>query len=271
MIRALETKGEAGAVAAATTGAGVGGRMAGEDRRRQILQVAMSLFSRRGFRGTTTKEIAQAAGVSEAMVFRHFANKQELYSAIIDHKACADNFQQPCDIVPDALARKDDRAVFSGIALAMMRHHEGDTEFLRLLTQSALEGHELADMFWDRNVRRMYDFLGSYIRERQRDGAMREIDPTIVVRCFLGMVIHHSLNNILWDTRRRLLDIPNERAAEEFTELLLRGIAHTNHDSPPAPRTTSGGVRNGANGGERAKHGAAGATRTKKKKQVEKK
>ena len=230
--------------------------MAGEERRLQILRVAVSLFSRRGFRGTTTKEIAQAAGVSEAMVFRHFANKEELYSAIIDHKACADNFQQPCDIVPEALARKDDRAVFSGIALAMMRHHEHDTEFLRLLTQSALEGHELADMFWDRNVRRMYDFLGSYIRERQRDGAMRDIDPTIVVRCFLGMVIHHSLNNILWDTSRRLLDIPNERAAEEFTELLLRGVAATGHNPPPASR----------NGGESAKHvGASTPARTKKK------
>jgi AcrR family transcriptional regulator len=275
MTRTLETKGatEAASVAGANVHASAstitgsisgGGRMAGEDRRRQILQVAMSLFSQRGFRGTTTKEIAQASGVSEAMVFRHFANKQELYSAIIDHKACADNFQQPCDIVPpDVLARKDDRAVFSGIALAMMRHHEHDTEFLRLLTQSALEGHELADMFWDRNVRRMYDFLGSYIRERQRDGAMRDIDPNIVVRCFLGMVIHHSLNNILWDTRRRLLDIPNERAAEEFTEILLRGVAAIGHNSTPASRSNS---NSGGSGSSHAKHGGApNATRTKKK------
>ena len=65
-----------------------GARMAGEERRLQILAVAVSLFSNRGFRGTTTKEIAQAAGVSEAMVFRHFATKEELYAAILDHKAC---------------------------------------------------------------------------------------------------------------------------------------------------------------------------------------
>ncbi|HEY1404911.1 MAG TPA: helix-turn-helix domain-containing protein, partial [Pyrinomonadaceae bacterium] len=114
-------------VATVGTTANSGGRMAGEDRRKQILLVAMRLFSQHGFRGTTTKEIAQAAGVSEAMVFRHFANKEELYSAIIDHKACAENFQCPADIVPDALARRDDRAVFTGVALAMMRHHEHDT------------------------------------------------------------------------------------------------------------------------------------------------
>jgi len=271
MSRTLETKGARGggdAMPAAPAGveAGAaqtppgGGRMAGEDRRKQILLVAMRLFSQHGFRGTTTKEIAQAAGVSEAMVFRHFANKEELYSAIIDHKACADNFQPPCDIVPDAVARKDDRAVFTGLALAMMRHHEHDTEFLRLLTHSALEGHELAHMFWDRNVRGMYDFLGSYISDRQREGAMRNVDPAIVVRGFLGMVIHHSLNNLLWDTRRLLLDIPNERAAAEFTEILLRGIA-ANPESSPVPRGASPGGN-----GETRRQAATSPARGKKKK-----
>jgi len=269
MNRSPETKGAGGggdggggdaaapvAGGAATSATG-GGRMAGEDRRKQILLVAMRLFSQRGFRGTTTKEIAQAAGVSEAMVFRHFANKEELYRAILDHKACADNLKCPSDIVPDALALRDDRAVFTGLALAMMRHHEHDTEFLRLLTHSALEGHELAHMFWDRNVRGMYDFLGSYIRDRQREGAMRDVDPAIVVRGFLGMVIHHSLNNLLWDPRRRLLDISNERAAAEFTEILLRGIA-IDPGAPPAPRA-------GAFGEKAAKQGASAARGKKKK------
>ena len=41
-------------------------------------------------KGTTTKEIAAAAGVSEAMVFRHFASKDELYAAILDTKGCQD-------------------------------------------------------------------------------------------------------------------------------------------------------------------------------------
>jgi hypothetical protein len=79
-------------------------------------------------------------------------------------------------------------------------------------------------MFWDRTVLRIYQFLGSYINERQRDGAFRDIDPMIVVRAFIGMIIHHSLNNNLWDPQRRLLDITNERAAREFTEILLKGI-----------------------------------------------
>src|SRR2546428_2815276 len=101
-------------------------RMAGEERHLQILRVAMSLFSQRGFRGTTTKEIALAAGVSEAMVFRHFATKKELYSAILDHKACLHDALDPQQIVAEALKRKDDRAVFEGIALDALRQHDCD-------------------------------------------------------------------------------------------------------------------------------------------------
>ena len=199
--------------------------MAAEDRRLQILQVAVSLFSQRGFVGTTTKEIAQAAGVSEAMVFRHFANKQELYSAILDHKACSGDSMNPEALVADALQEKDDRAVFERLALGALEHHECDPEFQRLLLHAALEGHELAQMFFEKFVRRVYELLGNYVAERQQDGAMVEMDPAIVVRAFIGMIIHHSLNNNLWDPQRRLLKISNQEAAKQFSDILLNGIS----------------------------------------------
>ena len=251
LTRAAETL-RGGAQSAAAGAAG--GRMAGEDRRQQILGVAMSLFSRRGFRGTTTKEIAAAAGVSEAMVFRHFATKQELYSAILDHKACAGGLGDPCEILGEAISRKDDRGVFTALALALMRHHEEDPEFLRLLTHAALEEHELAAMFWERTIRQMYDFLGGYVRDRQRDGAMRAVDPVIVVRSFLGMIIHHSLNNTLWDKKRSLIDITNERAAAEFTQILLHGVAADDSSKPArkAGRKSPSAKRKKQPGGDRA-------------------
>jgi AcrR family transcriptional regulator len=200
-------------------------RMAGEERKLQILAIAVKLFSEQGFRGTTTKEIAQAAGVSEAMVFRHFATKEELYAAILDHKACssADSFE-PEAMAADAIARGDDRGVFESMALGALNHHENDPMFQRLLLHSALERHELAQMFFDQFVLRVYEFLGGYIRRRQSEGALIDVDPAIVVRSFIGMVMHHSLNNNLWDPKRRLLDISNEEAARSFAEILLNGI-----------------------------------------------
>jgi TetR/AcrR family transcriptional regulator len=198
--------------------------MTGEDRRLQILRVAMRLFSQRGFRGTTTKEIALASGVSEAMVFRHFATKKELYSAILDHKACLHETMDPLHVVAKAVAAKDDRAVFEGLALDALNQHDCDPEFHRLLLHSALEEHELAQMFWEKFVKRVYRLLGGYIRQRQRDGAFTKVDPLIVVRAFVGMIIHHSLNNNLWDRERKLLRVSNQTAAREFTNILLCGV-----------------------------------------------
>src|ERR1044071_387928 len=216
-------------------------RMCAGERRQQIAEVAMRLFSERGFRGTTTKEIAQAAGVSEAIIFRHFATKEELYTAIIDYKGCggeaassvAGGPEQPPVIdelrtlVADAMEASDDLAVFQRVAQHMLEHHEEDPEFLRLLMYIALENHSLGSVFWDKNVRVLYEFLGGYIRRRQREGAFREVESYAAVRVFLGSVIHHSLVNLLWDKdpARRILRVTNEEAARHFAEILLRGIA----------------------------------------------
>src|SRR2546421_3499814 len=259
---------------AATVPHVAGGRMAAEERRLQIAQVAMRLFSERGFRGTTTKEIAQAAGVSEAIIFRHFTTKDDLYTAIIDLKSCAGfgagapgkESSEPIietmrGLVGEAMKRRDDREVFRCVALAMMEHHECDPQFLRLLLYSALEGHQLAQIFWDKNVRVLYEFLGGYIRERQREGAFREVDPFVVVRAFNGAVVHHSLNNILWekDPARRIVNVPAEEAAREFTEILLRGIV-----TETVPRASS--LRQGRQPKRAAARNGRGASKVKNKK-----
>ena len=147
--------------------------MASDERRDQILQVAMRLFAERGFRGTTTKEIAQAAGVSEAMVFRHFANKNELYRAIIDHKACNPEMNSPLEKLRELAATGDDYTLFHGLALNALNKHRDDPNFMRLLLYAALEGHELAQMFFENFVVEFYKFLGNFIAERQRSHGQR--------------------------------------------------------------------------------------------------
>jgi AcrR family transcriptional regulator len=235
-----------------------GARMCADERRRQIAEVAMRLFSERGFRGTTTKEIAQAAGVSEAIIFRHFATKEELYTAIIDYKGCGGEAassvsgrpEQPAVIdeirgcVAEAVEASDDLAVFRGVALEMLDHHQSDPDFLRLLMYIALENHSLGQVFWDKNVRVLYEFLGGYVRRRQGEGAFRDVDPYAAVRVFLGSVIHHSLVNLLWDKEpaRRIFRVTNEEAARQFADILLRGIA-ADTDSVNAGRPGGGAPR----------------------------
>jgi len=204
------------------------GRMTGDDRRRQILDTAISLFSTHGFSGTTTRKIAEAAGVSEAMVFRHFSTKDELYGAILNEKACQEgSLRFPWDSnepLQEAIRNKDDFGVFYHIALHALNKHQADVGFMRLMFFSALEEHDLAERFFNEFVSKVYDFIGEYIKQRQNDGAMRDVEPRIVVRAFLGMVIHHSLNNILWDKKRVLLNVTNEEAAKNFAEIVLHGV-----------------------------------------------
>jgi AcrR family transcriptional regulator len=199
-------------------------RMTGDERREQILHIAIKLFSRNGFSGTTTKKIAAEAGISEAMVFRHFASKDELYHAILDHKACEGGKFQPLALINEVIKSKDDYEVFYQLALNALKHHQDDPEFMRLLMHSALEGHELADMFINENIVPLYEVLSFYISQRQREGVFRDMNPKLVVRSFVGMMIHHSLNVTLWDKQGRLLKVSNEEAAKGFVEILLNGI-----------------------------------------------
>lgn len=203
--------------------------MSGDQRREQILQTAVSLFSDRGFSGTTTKEIANAAGVSEATVFKHFASKDVLFAAILEAKMCNEGLHtfpwETNEPLTAAMAAKDDLAVFYEFAKQTLEKHQSDIGFMRLLFYSALEEHELAERFFSEFVIKIYDFLGDYLKQRQKDGAIRQIDPRIIVRSFLGMLIHHSLNNILWDKNRQILDISNETAARSFAEMILCGAS----------------------------------------------
>src|SRR5438445_6557257 len=58
-------------------------RLDSDERRKEIVRTAVPLFARKGFAGTTTRELAEAAGISEALLFRHFPSKQLLYREIL--------------------------------------------------------------------------------------------------------------------------------------------------------------------------------------------
>lgn len=60
-------------------------RLPGDQRKEGILKASLPLFAGRGFDAVTTKEIAEVAGISEALLYRHFASKHELYDAILQY------------------------------------------------------------------------------------------------------------------------------------------------------------------------------------------
>src|SRR5438552_3754058 len=57
-------------------------KLSSEERRAAIVKAVRRVFAENGFHGTTTRALAEAAGVSEALLFKHFPNKEALYSAM---------------------------------------------------------------------------------------------------------------------------------------------------------------------------------------------
>lgn len=195
-------------------------RLSGEERRQQIVEAAIDLFSRKGFRGTTTREIAEAAGISEAMIFKHFATKQELYSAIIEAKS---ETEELLARAARAASRKDDQGVFRSVGLKMMEQTERDPSLMRLLLFSALEGHELSDIFFESRVKRLHEFLSSYIRTRIEDGGFQPVDSLIAARGFIGMTVHYLLIHELFGVKRPSRSSPEE-VVQIFVSIFLKGI-----------------------------------------------
>jgi len=203
--------------------------MAAEDRREQIIEVAVRLFSQKGFRGTTTKEIALAAGVNEAIIFRHFATKSELYAAIIDRKANSGGMQALQSELAEAMERNDDRQVFETLAFRVLEFHERDDTAMRLLLYSALEGHELAEMITRNYISKTHQQVAEYVRKRIAAGAFRRVDPMTAVRGFMGMVIGQVMNKKFFQPAGGvMLNITNRQAAAAFADLFLASM--TNHD-----------------------------------------
>lgn len=182
-----------------------------------MIGAAATLFAARGFNGTTTKDIAKAAGVSEALLFKHFPTKRALYAAILMEKAHYGELRQAVEAAAHA---GDDRRLFT--LLASFRIRKGaDPTMLRLLLYSALEGHEMAQMFFHAHYRMFHDLLANYIRGRVEVGAFRPLDPLLAARAFFGIIVHHRL---LHDIFAMPLHQTHESVVREYVELFLRGL-----------------------------------------------
>ncbi len=195
-------------------------RLKAAERREQIVHAAVELFSRKGFRGTTTREIAEFVGISEAGLFKYFATKEDLYTAIIEAKS---KTEQVIAKAAAAAARCDDAGVFRAVGLHFLEETQRDPTLMRLLLFSALEGHELSEMFFRSRVRRLHEFLADYIRSGTAAGRFRPLDPLLAARAFLGMVSHNLLIHELFGVKREPGQGVNE-VVEAFVVLFLRGL-----------------------------------------------
>jgi TetR/AcrR family transcriptional regulator len=176
-----------------------GNRLSLAQRRRQLIEAARRVFAERGFRGATTRQIAAAAGVTEALIFQHFPDKDSLYAAILDEEAARSRLDDWLAEIETYKAAGADEAVIRCLYTCLITHHEADPDLIRLMVFSALENHPLAQQIHGRATR-IYTFLESFIADGQRRGRFRPGSPAVLARATLAMPVYYILQRHLFKT-----------------------------------------------------------------------
>jgi AcrR family transcriptional regulator len=197
-------------------------RLPAPDRKKQLLEIAMKLFSDQGFDGTTTREIAEAAGVNEALIFRHFRTKEDLFWAVLSDRV--ERRGRNRRIRELAKSEGDFREVLVAIAETLLDRTDDDAAVTRLLFYSALRNRELSHRFFRTYGQEKFETLADHIRVGIAAGRLREVNPAIAARSFLGMIVYHYLVE-------EVFGVPHAQAlstrelAEELVSIFIEGIS----------------------------------------------
>ncbi len=199
-------------------------RLAAPDRRHQLLEAALEVFSRRGFDGTTTKEVAAAAGVTEAIIFRHFPSKQALYAAVLDHRAQSPEVQEALAEIKSWMERNDDEQVLRSVARSILKNYRSDPRYERVLLFAALEGYEQGlahnrELSWP-----VFELLEHYFARRKGEGAIGDLPTGAIIGAIGGMTKSYAMVTELFGYAS---GVPDEKVIESFVCIMMNGIRPT--------------------------------------------
>ena len=195
--------------------------MPASDRRTQLLETALNVFSEKGFKGATTKEIAAAAGVTEAVIFRHFPTKQALYQAVLESEIGCPGFKEWLAEAQACMDRNDDDGLFMALASAIIEAYRGDTRLERLLLFAALEGNEQGLEHHRSFSLPIFELLRDYIVRRQGEGALADYSPAAILAAITGMAQRYAMMTQLFGFRT---DLTDRQVVATFTQILMNGI-----------------------------------------------
>jgi AcrR family transcriptional regulator len=206
-------------------------RRAPQEVRRLLLEAARSLFASKGYAGASTRDIALKAGVSEALLFRHFGTKAKLFErAILDpiNEFIHDYVEQwttrtPADHTPEGISF----AFVDGFYRLLSEHRE---LVLALVTAQAYESiQELNDAS---PLSRLLDELEA-VAGREAEVRGFEFDVQISTRLVAGMVMSMALlDEWLFPLGKRRPS--RQRIVNEMVAFMLHGLAHREAVAEPA-------------------------------------
>ncbi|KJH73560.1 TetR/AcrR family transcriptional regulator [Aliterella atlantica] len=186
--------------------------------RTRILKAAQKLFASQGFDGTTTRDLAQAAGVAEGTLFRHFANKKAILIEVAT--------QGWVEILTDLLTELSEMGSYKAVAQVMKRrmwNFRKNADLMRVCFMEAQFHPDLRDRIQSEVIGKMTDVAEAFFQTAMDRGIYRKTNPKIVAQVFLGMfaVAGFSHNTLMEpDASPQAM----QEMAEGLADIFLNGV-----------------------------------------------
>ena len=191
--------------------------------RKLLLDAARDLFARQDYRSTTTREIAEAAGVTEHLLFRHFGSKAALFreALVLPFTSFVDEFGRTWRaVVPEETDEEGLARHFVGQLYDVLVDHRG--LLVTLLASEALSEEEIADA-GIADVRRALAGLGEISAEGMDIRGMRSSHPDLAAYSTVAMIAGMAaLRSTYFGTKQPSRDA----IVEELIQALLHGFLH---------------------------------------------
>jgi len=156
----------------------------------KILDAAGRLFARQGYHGTTTREIAHLADVSENTLFRHFERKEDLFWATLRSHSSGLKFSRE---LLEGIARCDaPESVLPKIMELLADTVNYRPELLRLVAVALLELHPKSDDFCLEYLSPAFSSINQYLQLNIRSGKIRDLDSTMLTTALIMTALTHT-------------------------------------------------------------------------------
>jgi len=186
------------------------------------LQAAAQLFARQGYHGTSTREIARLADVSENTLFRHFDHKEDLFWSALRSRSTGLKLRR--DLLDGISGGEDPEIVLPKIIDLLVDTVIFKPELLRLIAVAFLELHWKTEAFCQEFLSPIFSAINRYVELNIANERVRNLDPTMVTAALVTTVMTHAEISRLIDGDR--LSYPGSReAASAYTKFWLDVLA----------------------------------------------
>lgn len=203
-----------------------------EQRRQQIIDGALDVFSRKGFEKATNKDIAHAAGIrSPGLIYHYFADKADLFRAVIEQWSPAFHMVAHPETLM-ALPPREGLVLFAQSIFKILDNRKA-VATLKLILGEATRSPEIASTYNQAAPGRAFPLLARYLAQQMEAGRLRRVDPGAAVRCFIGPLLIYILTHELFPQSDRETLSPDamiETAVDVFMRGLQAGGGEEHHD-----------------------------------------